>query len=67
MQPYNTISPFCVPVSTTEVLWPEPETQQYLNQLNSCLTAIRTLKSHGWTVGCDLELLPPAWAREEEL
>ena len=57
----------CVPVSTTEALWPEPETELYLRDIGDALFAIKTLKGLGWTVGHDSELLPPLWARREEL
>ena len=61
------VSDPCVPVSTTEELWPEPETDLYLRDIGDALFAIKTLKRLGWIVGCDSELLPPHWARREEL
>ena len=61
------VSDLCVPVSTTEECWPEPETEQYLEQIGRALYAIRELKELGWQVGHDSELLPPMWARQEEL
>jgi|MDTG01.4.fsa_nt_gb hypothetical protein len=65
MQPCNKISRFRVPVSAAEELWPEPETQLYLEQIGQALFAIRQLKELGWTAGADQELLPPMWARRE--
>ena len=44
----------CVPVSTSETHGPESET---------CVSAINTLITWGWTLGCDGELLPPRWFR----
>lgn len=65
LQPYNKISRFCVPVSTTEGPWPEHEIHgPTIEDLDQVFRAIRTLKNYGWTVGCDYELLCPAWARE---
>ena len=61
----KSVSPPCVPVSTTEELWPEPETELFLEQIGHALYAIRQLKELGWTVGVDQELLPPLWARKE--
>lgn len=54
-----------VPVSTAEEIWPEPETELYLEKVGNALFAIKTLKSLGWRVGHDSELLPPTWARKE--
>ncbi len=65
MQPCNKISRFRVPVSAAKELWPEPETQLYLEQIGQALFAIRQLKELGWTAGADQELLPPMWARRE--
>ena len=67
MQPYNTISRFRVPVSTTEDPCPEhgidsPTTED----LDQIFRAIRVLKGYGWTVGCDSELLAPLWLWEEQ-
>ncbi len=46
-------------------LWPEPETEEYLEKIGHALFAIKTLKALGWRVGHDSELLPPTWARKE--
>ena len=48
-------------------LWPEPETADHLFKLHVAARAVRILKRLGWTTGCDGELLPPDWARREEL
>lgn len=65
MQPYNTISPFCVPVSTAEDHCPGLATQLAdSGELDMIFRAINLLKSYGWTVGCDSELLAPLWLLE---
>ena len=66
MQPHNTISRFCVPASTTVEPCPEHEIHgPTLEDLDTVFRSIRTLKSYGWSVGADAELLPPAWIWEE--
>lgn len=65
MQPHNTISPFRVPVSTAVELCPELEIHgPTIEDLDRIYRAINLLKSYGWTVGCDAELLPPGWIVE---
>ena len=65
IKPYNTISRFCVPVSTTGGPCPEHEIHgPTIEDLDQIFRAIRLLKSYGWTVGCDYELLPPGWILE---
>ncbi len=66
IKPYNTISRFCVPVSTTVDPCPEHEIHSpTLEDLDQIFRAIRLLKSYGWTLGCDGELLSPRWIWEE--
>ena len=36
-----------------------------LGEIGRAFRAIRELKSLGWVVGCDSELLPPLWALRE--
>ena len=66
VQPYNTISRFRVPVSTTEDPCPELGIRPVdIGDVDQIFRAIKTLKVYGWTVGCDAELLPPNWFWEE--
>jgi len=66
MQPHNTISPFCVPVSTTVDPCPEHEIHSIdFEDLDQIFRAIRLLKGYGWSVGDDKELLAPRWIWEE--
>lgn len=66
MQPHNTISRFRVPVSSAEDPCPEHEIHSVdFEDLDQIFRAIRLLKSYGWSVGDDKELLAPRWIWEE--
>jgi len=65
LQPYNTISRFRVPVSTAGKLCPEHEIHDVTSEdLDQIYRAINLLKSYGWFIGCDGELLAPRWIME---
>ena len=59
------VSPPCVPVSTSETHGPDSETR--VTAIGQQAAALDVLFSWGWVLGCDGELLPPrAWRRYAE-
>ena len=57
------VSPPCVPVSTSGTHGPNDETRVTAVGHGHCAAAIDCLIQYGWIIGCDGELLPPRWFR----
>jgi hypothetical protein len=59
------VSPICVPVSTTGTSGPKSETCVPAFGHQEAFELINALVEWGWVIGCDGELLPPRWFRRD--